>query len=320
MAVFCRPSRVLAAAVLSAVLTLACNNGELGLNSAPVASIALHPNVISLEPGHSTRLTPILQDSRGATLTDRPVIWASNNPAVATVDTGLVVGVRQGVAEITATADGRSATASVLVRTSVSQVEIEPESPTVRVGASVQLMATPRGSDGKVLPDRVISWSTSDARVARVSVGKVRGIGVGSAVITATADQRRGTTTVTVLPNISGSWLVATTLTDPELGISCAGAGRLTIEQTSGIPEGTLEHDTTCEPVGATGELSGSSDLQDVSLSGTRLEFIHAGALRCGYVGELSGTPTTAAAGTVSCTTEANGATARLQGQWQMRR
>jgi hypothetical protein len=231
-----------------------------------------------------------------------------------------VVGVRVGVAQITATADGHSATASVLVRTSVSQVEIVPESPSVRVGASVQLQATPRGADGKVLSDRVISWTTSDPRVARVDVGKVRGIAVGSAVITAIAGLRRGSTTVTVLPNISGLWVVGTAISDPEREISCSGAGRLTIEQPEAAVAGTIELNTRCDAPGGAVERAGSFALQDVSLSATQLDFFHLGELRCAFVGELSGTPPTGAAGTVSCAGELGGATAHLQGQWQMQR
>ena len=52
-----------------------------------------------------------------------------------------------------------------------------------------------------VLGGRVITWSTSDANVATVDqTGLVRGVGPGSATITATSEGQSGTAAITVTP------------------------------------------------------------------------------------------------------------------------
>jgi len=68
--------------------------------------------------GQQIQLIATVKDASGAVLTGRPVTWASSNTAVATVDmTGLVRGLALGQATITATSDGKNATATVTTTT-----------------------------------------------------------------------------------------------------------------------------------------------------------------------------------------------------------
>jgi len=318
---FHRSLALYATALLGAVVSLGCVDDESDPSApTPVASLAVHPTFASLEPGQTLTISPVLRDAQGATLTGREVTWVSSNPVVATVNAGLVTGVVRGSAVITASAEGNSATTTITVQTSVAAVEIVPESPSIGAGSSVQLHAIPRGAGGTRLEGRVVSWSTSNPRIAAVSAGKVRGLRVGSAEITAMAEGKSGSTTVTVLPNISGQWILTTSFSDSARGFSCTGSGRLTIRQTGGGFGGTLEQTGSCGGPAGSLDNSGSFELLDASLSATRLDFIHLGQLRCGYVGELSGTPPASATGPVHCTGEVGGAQAQLQGQWDMRR
>ncbi|MEY2953047.1 MAG: hypothetical protein RLZZ401_1134, partial [Pseudomonadota bacterium] len=83
---------------------------------AAVNSIALTPATNTLNPASSFQLSATLKDANGASLTGRSISWASSNTASATVSTsGIVAGVAAGPATITASSEGKSASASVTV-------------------------------------------------------------------------------------------------------------------------------------------------------------------------------------------------------------
>jgi hypothetical protein len=86
-------------------------------DAVPVASITISPIVTLLLPAEQVQLSGVATDAAGNTLPGRSFIWASNDPAVATVDAnGLVTAVQNGGAvSITATADGRTGAATVRV-------------------------------------------------------------------------------------------------------------------------------------------------------------------------------------------------------------
>jgi uncharacterized protein YjdB len=153
-----------------------------------------------LETGESIVLKPVIYDWRGIILPGRPVTWSSSDPDVASITSaGRVTAGRPGSASITAVADEERATATIVVLTPGSVVEITPNSPTIVSGTSVQLTARVLGPGGRVIA-RVVSWTTSDPAVATVSVGKVRGHRTGFALIEATAGDARGATDVAVVP------------------------------------------------------------------------------------------------------------------------
>src|SRR5438128_474819 len=90
----------------------------------------------------------------------------------------------------------------------VASVEVSPASATVQVGATVQLTPTPRDASGNPLTGRIVTWATSDAAVATVSVsGLVGGVAAGSATITATSEGKTGQASITV-PAATGAILV----------------------------------------------------------------------------------------------------------------
>ena len=104
----------LAASFLAAALTLAC--GSSSEPPTPVASVALTPVDDTLRVGETAQLTASTKDADGNILTGRVVTWTSSAPAVATVSqTGLVTGVVDGSATITATSENQTATAAIRV-------------------------------------------------------------------------------------------------------------------------------------------------------------------------------------------------------------
>ncbi len=82
----------------------------------PVASIAVSPPTLALAVGQSSQLTATLRDAAGTALGGRIVTWTSSNRAIADVSSsGVVSAVSGGTAQITATSEGRSASAVVSV-------------------------------------------------------------------------------------------------------------------------------------------------------------------------------------------------------------
>jgi uncharacterized protein YjdB len=87
---------------------------------APVATVTVSPSQLNLRDRDGQRtgtLNATTRDALGNILTGRVVTWSSSNTSVATVDqSGVVTAQAKGNATITATSEGRSGTASVVVQ------------------------------------------------------------------------------------------------------------------------------------------------------------------------------------------------------------
>lgn len=114
-----------------------------------------------------------------------------------------VARVLRAAALLLSTACGSDATGSsnIISDGEVARVVITPAASTLDVGGTAQLSAAAYDAAGAVLQGKSVAWSTSASTVASVtSTGLVTGVSQGSATITATADGRRGTADVTVVP------------------------------------------------------------------------------------------------------------------------
>src|SRR5256886_1979600 len=93
----------------------ACSSEPSTEHHVAVASVAVTPTSVVLLVGHAAQLIAVPLDAHGARLA-RPVGWASDDSGVATVTSmGLVAGLAAGRATITATSEGRTGTAGVVV-------------------------------------------------------------------------------------------------------------------------------------------------------------------------------------------------------------
>jgi hypothetical protein len=139
---------------------------------------------------------------------DRPmsrrVRWTSDNAAVARVSgEGRLEALSEGRAVISAEADGKRQTATVVVSAAqVTRVDVSPSSGTVDVGGRMTLTAAAVGSGGR-LPDRTIVWQSNNDDVATVSAeGEVAGVGPGEATITAASGGVTGSAQIRVRPRV----------------------------------------------------------------------------------------------------------------------
>lgn len=81
----------------------------------PVANVDVTPVNTSLLVGGSRTLTATARDASGVALTGRAITWSSSAPAVATVANGVVTAIASGNTTITATSEGKSGAAQILV-------------------------------------------------------------------------------------------------------------------------------------------------------------------------------------------------------------
>jgi uncharacterized protein YjdB len=109
----------------------------------PVASVTVAPSTASVVEGQTVQLTATTRDAKGVELTDRVVTWVSSNPSRATVSSsGTVLGILEGSATITATAEGSSASAAVTVTAAPPLVVDAGGDQAISLGASASLKAT----------------------------------------------------------------------------------------------------------------------------------------------------------------------------------
>ena len=80
------------------------------------ARVTLEPDTVVVVAGDTLRVRARVLDGRARLISDAPITWTSGDPSVATVDaTGLVTGLREGSASVTATSGPASASAPLTV-------------------------------------------------------------------------------------------------------------------------------------------------------------------------------------------------------------
>ena len=195
-----RSWRAIALASVALLLAACGGGGDGGTPPAVIASVRLTPASLDLEPGQTSQVLAVPLDAAGVVIGGRAVSWGTSNSAVATVNAaGIVTAVADGVATVTATIEGRTANATVTVRTRVAAVSMTPTTLSLRVGGPTgQLTAEPRSSAGALLA-RTVQWNSTSTAVATVSqAGVVTAVSAGTTSITATVDGVVGTATVQV--------------------------------------------------------------------------------------------------------------------------
>lgn len=175
-----------------AIVTVSCERNE--PDSVKVSNVVLNKTSLVLTVGESEILTAtVLPDN----VEDKNVLWSSSSESVASVDAnGKVIAITKGTAIITATAGNKKATCEVTINPIlVSSVIINKNDLTLNVGDSEILVATVLPEDAE---DKNVTWSSSTTSIATVDAnGKVTAIAKGTAVITATAGNKKATCDVT---------------------------------------------------------------------------------------------------------------------------
>lgn len=162
--------------------------------------ISVNPGVLALTIGQSQAVVATVGNSRNEPL-QRTVTWTSSDPSKVSVNAqGVVTGIGQGTAIITARTGNLSAQLPVAVSpVPVSVVLFTPSSSTAFVGQTVTPTLELRGPNDQLLTNRFVTFGTSNNTVATVSAtGVITAVGSGVATITATSEGRVGNFTLTV--------------------------------------------------------------------------------------------------------------------------
>lgn len=197
--------KLTAVSVGSAVVSATSGNAS---STVPV-SIAQIPASVEVSPAASTlflsetaQLSATAADALGNPLSNAQFTWSHADPDVATVDgTGLVRAVGAGTTTIFAMVGGVQAQASISVlRAPVGSVEVSPSRVSLGEGATYQLTARVRDSNGKELFDREVSWSSSNPAIAQVGPGGLvtANAAGGPIAITASSEGESASAFVTV--------------------------------------------------------------------------------------------------------------------------
>jgi uncharacterized protein YjdB len=173
------------------------------VRAVPVGRVTVTPATATVIIGDALDLSAEVRNADGALLTDRVVLWTSSDERVAVVSsTGRVRALTTGAAQIRASADGVSgASAITVIVEPVLTVTTEPQSLALTLPSGTgQLVATARGRNGIALPNRAITYSSSDPGIATVSsTGRVTPVSPGNTTVVAASEGREVIVPVTVL-------------------------------------------------------------------------------------------------------------------------
>lgn len=187
-----KPYRILLVGVWTVLA--ACSDS---VGPEPEPTISLSPATRSIEVGESYQASATVDDPSGK-LDSTAVVWESLDTAIASVTaTGVVSGRKPGKARIVGSVSSASDTIQVEVLQTPASIEIK-EVPTLGQGDTVRLEATVIDTEGDEISPP-IGWKAMPSSVVRVdSAGLLIAVGVGRAVVTASAGKVSATIAVEV--------------------------------------------------------------------------------------------------------------------------
>lgn len=188
---------------------------EMTIKVTVIDGIKLNYSDVTIYTKGTLQLEPVLTNRV------EPVKWTSSDTRVATVEEGLVTGVKEGVAVITAqqVINGivKTAKCTVYVQTSVEQVTLDPKEVTLGIGKYETLQATVKPS---TLNGVALKWVSSNEEIVKITeAGRlsvtIQGVSGGSATISAINQDNVvvGFCSVTVLQPVEGMTLSETEVT-----------------------------------------------------------------------------------------------------------
>ena len=187
------------AAAMATILASAHSCGLIGDQSSRLTLATLAVNWVGLAPavdtaeslGDTLRYVATVTDRRGTALVGAAIVWTSENPTVATVDSaGFVVARRAGATSVVATVGDRVAHARVVVRPRVARLNFGADS-VLRVPEAGRRAVQVRAFDarGHELAHGRPSFRSSDTSLIAIDTGStVVGRAAGRAALIASAD------------------------------------------------------------------------------------------------------------------------------------
>lgn len=157
--------------------------------------VSVQPTVIAEGQNATANGVPKKDDGTAISSSKVRVTYSTSDAAVATVNsqTGTVTGVAPGKAQIIATSQNKSGSATIeVVFADAATILLTPNTQLqVTVGESKTLTLDPKNNAGLSLPGRTATFTSSDTRIASVTstgalTARVTGVALGTASITGT--------------------------------------------------------------------------------------------------------------------------------------
>ena len=244
------------------------NAVQITVTDATLTAIQITPPSVSVGKGQTQQLTATATYSDNTTADiSSSVAWLSDDTATATITaTGLLTGVEQGSAEVTASLDGVTGNAVQVTVTDVilTAIAITPPSVSVGKGQTQQLTATATYSDNTTADiSSSVAWLSDDTATATITaIGLLTGVEQGNAEVTASLD---GVTGNAVQVTVTDAILTAIAITPPSVSVGkgqtqqLAATATYSDNTTADISSSVawLSDDTATATITATGLLTG---------------------------------------------------------------
>lgn len=172
----------------TSVITIKSANGKMVTCKVNITEVVVEVNSISLDSKEiiikKDEKKQIIATVLPSNATDREITWQSSNRSVATVNNGVITGVGNGNAVITATSkNGKNASVKVTVIVPVESIRITGED-RIKVGGTTTYKAEIKPTYAS---DKKVIWTSSNSSVATIDKnGKITGKKAGTAKIIAT--------------------------------------------------------------------------------------------------------------------------------------
>jgi hypothetical protein len=208
-----RLARMKPGLIAATLLVIGCNLTSPGPAVVRIERIDVTPGRFTLLTSQAAQLEIIVTTSRGDAGGAEQLVWSTTGGVINS--NGIIGNVRLVTYQapptpgtylfIVTTVTGAPAdTASFTVTNTVvpvSGVTVSPGNVTFVVGDTSRLRATLFDSTGAVLVGRPITWTSSDNGIVTVlATGQIRGMGAGSATITASQETHSAAAAITVNP------------------------------------------------------------------------------------------------------------------------
>lgn len=218
IATIAQNGRITAKAAGKAVVMVKTDNGSTSFCTLTVlqavTGLEINPKKVSIDVGDKFSLAPKFIPE---TASNTNVTWESSDEDVASVNQfGDVVGRQGGVAVIECRTDdgGYNAYCIVTVDEKVTELVIDPEQYKLGLGKTYKLVATVTNASAS---NKEIEWYSSDDSIVEVdSKGRIKGISLGYATITAVAmdgSDAEATCEVRVVSEVTGMSMNTTSIT-----------------------------------------------------------------------------------------------------------
>lgn len=205
-------SLLLLAPLASCGTVLKDTANEVNVNDAMVEKVEFDVNFMTLSIGDSFTLNPIITYV-GDTPVAAGVLWRSSNTRVATINNGFVTAMGGGTCVITLMVGYKSAACTIYVPKPDSPVDpVDPEIPedpdefTIRLNASSHTMTI--GEEYLLVATTSepadVTYTTNSSIIRVDNSGRVIADADGTAIVTASANGKVATCTITVIPNGGG--------------------------------------------------------------------------------------------------------------------